>query len=373
MSGLVFIQPGSDINSRIQEITGNLHKNYLNKPDSLPALAEIVRRNQHWQIRQSAALELKKAAARYWSAIPDASPVKEELKQKLLDLLLSEQEGKVRQTLSRAIEPIAKVEVPAGKWPFLMSFIQQQVGSDGKGREIGLLLLLNLVETIPDSFTSNLQHVFELFAAGIRDPSNIDVQIISCKGIGAVACLLQKDQKALIDGVKSIIPEMVAVLQKVLRLEDRIDTAVQLIEVFDSLMMSDLPIVNQHAVALIQMFVEIARNTEISEDVRIMSLNFLMWAIVYKKQRILKEKIVEPIIQAILPIGLEPFEDEEDQESPPKMAFDLLNSMALNLPANVIFQPVMRIAAEYMKSNSSNYRLAGMMSMAVSLLKGFLD
>ena len=372
LSGLIFFQPNVDVNLHIQQATESLHKNYLNKVDALPALVEIVKRNQHWQVRQSAALELKKAASRHWSDAAAADSFKEDLKQKVLDHLLVESDARVRQALSRALEPIAKSDIPAGKWPALMQFIEFCVNSDQEARkETGMLILFNLVETIPDSFASSMESVFQLFTAGLKD-SSLEVRIISFKGLGAIGCLLEKDQKVMVEGLKALIPEMVTVLQQVLAVPSKVDVGVQMIEVFDSLMMSDAPILNSHAIALIQMFVEIAANTNHLDDIRVMALNFLMWAIVYKKQRIIKENIIEPIVKVIMPIGLEPFEDEDDEDCPPKMAFSLIHTMALNLPSQHVFGPIMQMAVEYMKSPESNHRLAGMMSMA-KIMEGCPD
>lgn len=76
-----------------------------------------------------------------------------------------------------------------------------------------------------------------------------------------------------------MIPGMVNVLEQCLKEGDE-ESAGEIFEVFDTLLMLDAPLLSNHLVDLIRFFLSIGSNRELDDSLRVMALSFLMWAAV---------------------------------------------------------------------------------------------
>lgn len=100
---------------------------------------EIIGRSPHWQVRQLAAIELRKLM-KFWS---DQTPeLKQQLKARLLEIVVAETSYHIsqsprsyffrvasRQATARAISAIAKTEDLKTEWPALIPFLYQCIES----------------------------------------------------------------------------------------------------------------------------------------------------------------------------------------------------------------------------------------------------
>ena len=123
---------------------------------------------------------------------------------------------------------------------------------------------------------------------------------------------------------------------------------------------------------LVQFYIVIASNKTYDESIRIMALSFLMWCTIYKKNRLQKLKLVGPFIGAILPIGAESSDVEEDDDSPSKVAFQVISSLSTNLPPAYVFPEVMKYVVSFMHEANPSYRRAAMLALSV-LVDGCAD
>ena len=267
----------------------------------MPALLAIAERAAAWQVRQSAALELRKASQRFWPAL---GAEKQDVKRRLLARLLTEPENRVKHTLARVAEPIAKSELATGAWPELMQFIEGCVSSaDASQRELGSQLLFNLVEALPDAFApAHLATLFGIFSRALQDAESTAVRVAGLLGLGATVAHFGPEHREFVEPFRALVPHMLQLLDVVFRDAELVDKAVQLVEVFDAFLAVELPLLSRHFPAVISFFVGAAKGDgdAIAEDVRIMCLNFLMWAIVYRKTRLVKDKLVEPIVATLM-------------------------------------------------------------------------
>lgn len=129
---------------------------------------------------------------------------------------------------------------------------------------------------------------------------------------------------------------------------------------------------SNHFVDLVQFYIEIASNTSYDESTRIMALSFLMWCTIYKKNKLQKLKLVGPFIGSILPIGAESSEADEDDDSPSKVAFQVISSLSTNLPPACVFPEVMKYVVSFMRGANPSYRRAAMLALSV-LVDGCAD
>ncbi|KAG1123042.1 hypothetical protein G6F42_010910 [Rhizopus arrhizus] len=116
---------------------------------------------------------------------------------------------------------------------------------------------------------------------------------------------------------------------------------------------------------LIRFFLTIGSNRELDDSLRVMALSFLMWAAVYKQNKIRSLKLVGFIVEGLMPIGSEEDPEDVDEDSPSRLAFKVLNALATNMPPQQVFPIVMPIVVTYMQNPDPNFRKAAMMSFAV--------
>lgn len=75
--------------------------------------------------------------------------VQDAIKAALQELLSGERVGTVRMALAMAAAAVARIAVPSGQWPGLLSWLQACTSSPGEAqRETALMLICSLIDTI---------------------------------------------------------------------------------------------------------------------------------------------------------------------------------------------------------------------------------
>ncbi|RCI05647.1 hypothetical protein CU098_013168, partial [Rhizopus stolonifer] len=182
--------------------------------------------------------------------------------------------------------------------------------------------------------------------------------------LGKLAEFIETEDKENIKSFRNMIPGMVNVLEQCLKESDE-ESASEIFEVFDTLLMLDAPLLSNHLVDLIRFFLTVGSNRELDDSLRVMALSFLMWAAVYKQNKIRSLKLVGFIVEGLMPIGSEEDPEDVDEDSPSRLAFKVLNALATNMPPQQVFPIVMPMVVAYMQNPDPNYRKAAMMSFAV--------
>lgn len=168
-----------------------------------------------------------------------------------------------------------------------------------------------------------------------------------------------------------LVPHMVNVLQQTLTDGDE-ESAVKCFDVFDQLLLLEIPVISKHVQSLIQFFLNIGSNKSYEPIVRVQGLSFLMWAVVYKKTKIQRLKLVGPMIQALMPIAAEEEPEDLDEDSPARLAFKVINTLATNLPPQQVFPIAAEGILAYMQNPEPLFRKAAMVTLAV-LVEGSVD
>ncbi|KAG0766238.1 hypothetical protein G6F33_004240 [Rhizopus arrhizus] len=341
----------------IRNATSVLNTQYYVTADCVPALIEIISRSPHFQVRQLAAVELRKRVSKWWSQIQEA--VKTNLRAQLLNIALNEQNEAVRHSIARVISSVASIDMPDNKWPALLEFLHQSCASQNPAhRETGLYCLYTLFEVIADFFMNNTGSLFELFSKSIVDPESKPVRITTVLVLGKLSEFVDSEDKNTIKMFRAIIPNMVNVLEQCIKDGDA-DNAGKIFE--------DAPLLSEHLTSLIEFFLTIGSNAEIDDEMRVLALSFLMWAAVYKQTKIKQLKLVGPIVEKLMPIGTEEDPEDIDEDSPSRLAFKVLNALATNIPPQQVFPIIMPFVLNYIQNPDPRYRKASMMAFAVTV------
>ncbi|CAO0791186.1 unnamed protein product [Mucor circinelloides] len=347
----------------IRQATSTLSTQFYVSANCIPALVQIISRSPHHPVRQLAAVELRKRISKKWQEIPDEAQV--EIRAQLLQMALNEQHEIVRHSTARVISSIARIDVPENKWPELLGFLNQACASTTAiHREVGTYCLYTLFEVIADFFMDHTAPLYDLFSKAIVDPESKRVRKTTVLTLGKLAEFIETDDKENIKSFRNMIPGMVNVLEQCLTEGDE-ESAGEIFEVFDTLLMLDAPLLSNHLVDLIRFFLTIGSNRELDDSLRVMALSFLMWAAVYKQNKIRSLKLVGFIVEGLMPIGSEEDPEDVDEDSPSRLAFKVLNALATNMPPQQVFPIVMPIVVTYMQNPDPNFRKAAMMSFAV--------
>ncbi|KAI8331553.1 armadillo-type protein [Chlamydoabsidia padenii] len=347
----------------IRNATSTLNSQVYSSPDCVPGLVEILTRSPHFQVRQLAAVELRKRISKWWQEVPETTKVS--IRAQLLQIVLNEQQELVRHSVSRVISSVARVDMPENKWPDLLTFINQSCTSNNPiHREVGTYCLYTLFEVIADFFMNHTAHLFDLFAKTIVDPESRNVRVTTVLTLGKLAEYIDSEDKQNIKLFCDMIPAIVNLLEVCLNDNDE-ENASKIFEVFDTLLMLDTPLLNNHLAELIQFFLTVGGKHDLDDALRVMALSFLMWAAVYKQNKIRSLKLVGYIVEQLMPIGTEADPEDVDEDSPSRLSYKVLNALASNMPPQQVFPIVMPLVLSYMQNPDPNYRKAAMMSFAV--------
>ncbi|KAF9916975.1 hypothetical protein BX616_002266, partial [Lobosporangium transversale] len=346
-----------------------LSSQYFTDATCVPALTHIVENSPQKEVRQLSAVELRKQVANWWPKLEDG--VKTNTKAQLLRLILNEQESLPRHSAARVIATIGRIEIPINAWPELIDFLFQCCSSTTPGhREVGVYIIYAIFE-VTDAFADNLRQLLELFSRTIVDPESQVVRTTTVQALGKMADFIDDDQKQEIDMLTELVPHMVHVLKQCLDNSDE-ESAAKCFDVFDTLLLLEIPVLSKHVQSLIEFFLTVGANRSYEPLMRVQALSFLMWAVVYKKTKIQRLKLVSPMIQALMPIGAEEEPDDMDEDSPARLAFKVINTLGTNLPPQQVFPIASEGIIAYMQNPNPLYRKASMVTLAV-LVEGAVD
>ncbi|KAL0079053.1 armadillo-type protein [Phycomyces blakesleeanus] len=354
----------------IRIATSTLNTQFYATSDCVPALVEIIARSPLIHVRQLAAVELRKRISKWWPEIPDQT--KTGLRTQLLQISLTEQHELVRHSTARVISSIARIDVPENKWPDLLNFLNESCASpNASHREVGIYCLYTLFEVISDYFLDHMTPLFDLFKKSIVDPESKTVRVTTVLVLGKVADFIDTEDKEYIKMFKEMIPAMVNVLEKCLEDNDE-ESASEIFEVFDILLMLDAPLLSTHLVDLIRFFLTVGANRELEDSLRVLALNFLMWAAVYKQNKIRSLKMVGFIVESLMPICTEEDPEDVDEDSPSRVSCKVLNALATNMPPQQVFPIIIPVILSYMQNPNPGFRKAAMVAFAV-VIEGCAD
>ncbi|CAB1349675.1 unnamed protein product [Coregonus sp. 'balchen'] len=365
----ILLQLTQPDNAIIQQATAQL-KLAFKDPAIIPALCAI---------RQSAAVMLRMRVKKHWKKIsPDH---RESLKAMVLQAFQQETEHTVRHSLSQLSAVMVKHETP-DRWPALFTLLNQSTKSNNPtDRQVGLLLLSKVVESNPEPFKPHYRQLLQLFGTVLQDLDNPTAMYYSILTLTAMTAYTGTEEMNL---MRSLIPRLIISLKHLIKADQ--GQASEAMEVFDELMESEVSIIVPHIAEIVNFCLEVSADTTLTDSLRVKALSCIAFLIRLKSKTVLKQKLLNPILQTVFPVlsaapppGEEDPEDEEngdegdtDNESPKHFAAQVIDTMALHMPPEKLFQQLMPLIQVCLASENPYERKAGLMCMAV-LAEGCAD
>ena len=126
--------------TRVKAATETLRANFYPLPESLVVLIQLLVSDQNPQLRQLAATQATRLVPKHWKSIPDNQ--KPQIRQKLLERTLYEEEKLVRHGASRVIAAIAKIDFENSEWLGLFDvLLRAGADSNPRPREVATYIL----------------------------------------------------------------------------------------------------------------------------------------------------------------------------------------------------------------------------------------
>ncbi|KAF9244087.1 ARM repeat-containing protein [Melanogaster broomeanus] len=355
----LLVQSTSNDTAQLKAATAQLNTDYYKNP--------ILASSPEFPVRQLAAVELRKRVRQksgdFWVQLPQDT--REEIKSKLPQLILAEPQTLVRHSAARVVASIASIELKEGTWPQLLPWLNEACTSPQVAqREVGVYILFTVLETVIEGFQDSNQNFFKLFEALIVDRESMEVRVTTVRALGVLAQYIDADDKADIKSFQNLLPAMIQVVQEALEAGDEA-AARQLFDVFETLLILEIPLLGPHTEALASFLLVCGANRNLDAELRIFPLNALNWTVQYKKSKIQSQNLAGKILEGLMPITTEPEPEDTDDDAPCRSALRIIDGLATNLPPTQVFPALRTLIQQYFFSPDPSYRRGAMLALGV--------
>nr|CAD7577331.1 unnamed protein product [Timema californicum] len=379
----------------IQQGTQELREAFKNV-DVIPALCNVIGVSQNPQIRQYAAVLLRKRLnkAKHWTKL--SINVRNGIKEGILQALINEPEKFVKNAIAQFIGTIVKHEFPNKTWPEVLQFIQQMINSDNMtDKELGMYTLSMITEISSDQFLPHASSLVYMLANTLNQLENLSspLSYYTLLTMIHIVPLVEGDQ-ALANLFTQLMPRVMEAVRALVQTDE--DKAVEVMELFDDLVESVISVIVPHIKPLVEMCLMFAANKDLGDPIRVKALGFIGWIARSKKkcrleqlcvlesrggihaydyifQAIVKHKLVQPIVDVLFLLMSVPPDNEEMEEyfiddessTPMTCATQTLDILALHLPPDKLFQPLLQYVEPSLQGDDVYKQKASYLTMAV--------
>lgn len=126
---------------------------------------------------------------------------------------------------------------------------------------------------------------------------------------------------------------------------------------------------------LVDFCLEVANNEKLEDIVRVRAVSYIGWLVRLKKKSIIKQKLVEPIVNVVFKLMATASTEEEDEDdedfdyfsglSPNTTATQTMNDLALHIPPEKLIPQLLALLEPALQGNDPLYKKAAYLSMAV--------
>ncbi|XP_034255922.1 importin-4-like [Thrips palmi] len=362
-------------NEVIQKGTAELREAFQ-KPGVILELCNVVVSSTDPQIRQYAAVLLRKrlSKSKHWAKLSPEE--KNAVKQGILPALVNESEKSVRNSIAQFIGSIMKHELHNNSWPELLLFVQQLNTSQNlQERELGMSTLDVFTEVAPKQFLAQSAALCQLIGATLKSAGEQDlaspIVYHAFRTLTNMTVVADQDQP-LINMFNEAIPLSLQVVAALAQVDE--SKAVKVMEFIDGLLDCVIQVVLPHVKTIVTTCLQIAKVTTIGDEIRIKALSFIGEIVSRKKKVIIKNNLMKPIIDVLFELMSTPPEDDEqeeyfvdddDEETPTTVANQTLDMLALHLPPEKFLPHILEHVEPALTGTSLYAKKAAYLAMAV--------
>ena len=347
-------------------------------PQIAPLLLTHARDDPAPEVRQLAAVILKRRVLTHWSKLP--GEIQEHVKGVLLDGVVREPVGAVRRAIADVVSKIAKAAVPAGLWPRLPEFLAQCAQSPEEAhRDVAFVLFAALTETILTVMTSHFAALGSLFRAGLRDASP-SVRVSALKAALALVANASGDASDPRETkvVVELVPDVLAVARAAIADGNERDAGLAF-EILDEIVESQPRALRGASVRdVVRFCAETASAPDLDAVTRRRALDVLAFLARHKPKALLRAKLVGPLLRALCPLCGEPRDEDlagdalddvgearEREMHVQTVAARLVDLLALNVPAKHVLPEVFAFASGAIRDADPRRRHAAVACLGI--------
>lgn len=352
----------------------------LKQPGTITLLCGVVTTSKNPQIRQYGAVVLRKRIIklRNWNMVP--ADQQEVIKNGILQAIINEPEKSVRSAIAQVIGALCNHEFPKkNQWSNdVLKFIFESVQSaDPIVSQLGSETFASLCESAPDQFVPHLQTIgmFSSQAMVNAEQTNNFHSPVMYNLIMAMSHLVPHilGNNAAEHIYSSSVPYVVKVL---VAHQNDADKFIEAFDILENMADNTPKLLTNHITLLIEFCLELSRNKDLDEGVRVKVITFIGWLVRIKKKIILKQKLVEPIISTLFDLMSLPSDDSGDDTeeyfgsneitTPMNCATQTMDVLALNIPPKNLIPPLLQLLEPALQSsNDPLKKKAAYLSIAV--------
>ncbi|XP_031846773.1 importin-4 [Nomia melanderi] len=359
-------------NVTIQQGTAELREAFK-KPESTPALCQLIASSPNSQIRQCAAVLLRKRYGKgnHWLKLPQH--VRTEFKSIILQALVNEPEKFVKNAIAQLVGIIVKHELPNNGWPELLQFVQQLISSENlSDKELGTYTLSIMTEVAPDAYQRHAASIAALLGQTLNSLQDLGnpVAYYVLKIMQSLVPLVQ-DNQMMVNAYNQMMPQVMTTIQSLSVSNE--DKAMECFELIDELCENAIDVITPHVKLLVSMCLAIAGNKSLDNALRVKAVISIGWLARTKKKAMLKHNLVEPIIDTLFSLMSTRPEDNEDEiyftenedNTPVTCATQVLDLLALNLPPEKLIPQLLHYIEPSLQGTDVYAKKASYLAMAV--------
>ncbi|KAJ7511631.1 armadillo-type protein [Mycena galericulata] len=394
----LLLQATSSDTLQVKGATENLSLEHYKNPFCIVALGTVAAGPATQAVRQLAAVEMRKCIernnSRLWGRLPQSD--REQIKEKLPQIALSEPDQLVRRSVARVIAAITRIEFPIGTWPQLIPFLYQTcVSAQVIHREVGISMLYTILVDFddhhqPEGFKYHLQSLFNMVSQLFIDPGSIKVRITAVQVMGVIAKHIRSDDRADVKSFRASLPAIMQVIEQCVQTGEK-KGARQLFDVLETLLELEVPVLGKHIPQLANFLLQLGSNCAYETELRILSLHALQSTIGYKEGKIPANDLTGAILCGLMPITTEAeLEDIDDaglsmclkgtpaviHPPPPSVyasaALLIINTLVTDLPPSQVFPPLRALITEYFSLLDPHNRRGAMLVLG-TCIEGVTD
>ncbi|KAH8372416.1 hypothetical protein KR093_011406, partial [Drosophila rubida] len=353
---------------------GKAHEN----PETLPALCRMVVSQREPQVRQFAAVLLSKRLQklRHWQMVPIEQ--KESIKSGMLQALMNEKENSVKNSIAMLLGSLVRHEQEKkDSWlNELLSFIYNRCSAeDPKESELGSSIFATLTDAAPDQFVYHMESICHMFASvllaaeakgNLATPTIVNITMGMCALMPFVSGHTSAEQT-----VMKVLPLLIKAVYAFAQKGDEQEFSI-VFDVVDSIAEYAPKLLNNNVKQLVEFCLETANNTQIDESIRIQVITFVGRVVRIKKKIIVKQKLLEPILNVIFEMmccetemdtNVEVFLGESN--NPVAASTQTLDLLALHISPEKLIPPLLQLLEPALQNPDHLRRRAAFLCIAV--------
>ncbi|KAL1289715.1 hypothetical protein HN51_058110 [Arachis hypogaea] len=352
-----FLMPDNDARRQAEDQIKRLAKD----PQVVPALIHHLRTAKTPNVRQLAAVLLRKKITGHWAKL--SPQLKQLVKQSLIDSITMEHSPPVRKASANVVSIVAKYAVPSGEWPDLLPFLFQcSQSAQEDHREVALILFSSLTETVGNAFRPHFAALQALLLKCLQDETSNRVRVAALKAVGSFLEFTHDGDEVI--KFREFIPSILNVARQCLASGEE-DVAIIAFEIFDELIESPAPLLGDSVKSIVQFSLEVCSSQSLESNTRHQAIQIISWLAKYKSNTLKKHKLVIPILQVLCPLLAESTDESDDDDlAPDRAAAEVIDTMALNIPKHV-YPPVFEFSSVSSQNANPKFREASVTALGV--------